>query len=212
VSFSNLTSQLAVVIATKNREAELANRALRSVSAQTRPPDYVVVVDDSDRRHLDANRRTVIGLATQQLATRVRYLRNDRTPGASGAWNVGLDYLHRQVVDPSQVLVAVLDDDDEWDPEYLARCCATVNEFGLDMVAADILRYERGRDPFRVAAPEELRARDFLIQNPGIQGWRQLDVRRSAIRVAGGGPDPALPELARQVGFASVRIIAWQTP
>lgn len=191
MSFSNLTSQLAVVIATKNREAELANRALRSVSAQTRPPDYVVVIDDSDRRHQDANRRTVVGLATQQLATRVRYLRNDRTPGASGAWNVGLDYLHRQVVDPSEILVAVLDDDDEWDQEYLARCCAAVDKFGLDMVAADILRYERGCEAVRLAAPEELRARDFLIQNPGIQG-SNLFVRLGTL-LAAGLFDEALP-------------------
>ena len=159
------TPKIAVVIATRNREAELANRALRSVLAQTRTPDFLVVIDDSDRRHHDANRRIVDGVtAPPGRAMRVRYLRNDRTRGASGAWNVGLDWLHRQVDDCDGLMIAILDDDDSWEPDYLAACAARAEESNLDMVAADIIRHEGASDPGRMqAAPDELRVRDFLV-------------------------------------------------
>ena len=187
------TTQIAVLIATKDREAQLANRALRSVAAQTRQPDYLFVVDDSHRRHREANRRIVNGFQTQPGSrTQVRYEQNDRTPGASGAWNVGLDWLHRIAPDPDRVLVAILDDDDAWDPEYLAACAALAEESGLDMVAADFVRHEGAADPGSVqTAPDVLRARDFLVKNPGIQG-SNLFVRLSVL-LAAGLFDEALP-------------------
>lgn len=161
---------IAVVIATKDREKELANRALRSVVAQTRAPDFLVVVDDSHPRHREANRRIVDAVATR-VGQRVKYMVNSRTPGASGAWNDGLDWLHRQVADPDSLLVAVLDDDDAWEPTYLERCARAVSDGALDMVAADIRRHEGAREASTPQpAPERLDAREFLVGNPGIQG------------------------------------------
>ncbi len=186
-------SLVAVVIATKDREAALANRALRSVLAQTRTPDLLVVVDDSQPRHREANRRIVDAvMAPPGRTMRVRYLRNARTPGASGAWNVGLDWVHRQVDDCDRVMVAILDDDDGWEPGYLAACAAAAHERGLDMVAADIVRRDGPGDPGEVQrAPDELVARDFLVRNPGIQG-SNLFVRLSSL-LAAGLFDEALP-------------------
>jgi len=187
------SQQIAVVIATKNREAELANRALRAVRGQTRPPDYLVVVDDSDRRHQEANRRIVNGFtAPAGSPMRVHYRPNDRTSGASGAWNAGLDWLHRQVAYADGVMVAILDDDDQWEPDYLAACARAAEERGLDMVAADIVRHEAGRDAGQVQpAPDVLRARDFLVENAGIQG-SNLFVRLGTL-LAAGLFDEALP-------------------
>ncbi|MDB4927531.1 MAG: hypothetical protein JWM10_15 [Myxococcaceae bacterium] len=183
---------IAVVIATKDREAALANRALRSVVAQTRTPDFLVVIDDSHPRHREANRRIVDGVVPPDgRAMRVRYLRNDRTPGASGAWNVGLDWLHRQVDDCDRVMVAILDDDDGWEPDYLTACAALAAEQDLDMVAADIVR-RAGAEPGEVQpAPDALRTADFLVRNPGIQG-SNLFVRLGSL-LAAGLFDEALP-------------------
>jgi SAM-dependent methyltransferase len=180
-----LSSQIkiAVVIATKNRSSELANRALRSVVEQTRRPDYVVVVDDSDRRYRTSNRRIV---ATVDIpGAHVTYRENDRTAGASGAWNVALDVLHRNVQRPTEVFVAVLDDDDRWAPAYLDDCVHLACSRGLDMVAADILRFEQlGGAPRLNPAPDSLCATDFLVGNPGIQG-SNLFVRLSVLLASG---------------------------
>jgi GT2 family glycosyltransferase len=175
--------EIAVIVATKDRSAELANRALRSVAGQTRCPDYLVVVDDSDRRHRPANRRIVATLGLPK--TRVSYHENDRTAGASGAWNVALDLLHRTVDDPARLFVAFLDDDDRWAPTYLESCAQLARHDALDMVAADILRIEEpGAAPLHNRAPAELRATDFLVGNPGVQG-SNLFVRLSVLLAAG---------------------------
>ncbi len=183
-------TRLAVLIATKNRTSELASRALPSVIAQTRRPDFLVVVDDSDRRFRDDNRRVVTDAGTGRM--RVKYLENDRTPGASGAWNVGLDWLQREVEDPRDIYVAILDDDDRWEPSYLARCATTAASDDLDVVAADLVRHESLTGGGAVlTAPEALLARQFLTTNPHIQG-SNLFVRLSTL-LAAGLFDEALP-------------------
>jgi len=81
------------------------------------------------------------------------------------------------------VFVTILDDDDAWEPEHLARCLDAATARGLDMVAADIVRHE-GTSQTLQPAPEALEARAFLTHNPGIQG-SNLFVRLSALLAAG---------------------------
>jgi len=176
--------QIAVVIATSNRFRMLAERSLPSVKAQTRSPDLLVVVDDSALKARPANADLVGSLVLR--GCEVWYLENERTEGASGAWNTALDFLVGKVNDPSRVFVAVLDDDDSWSPEYLESCATTARDQRLDMVAADLRRFESvGGQPLLSEGPDELRAEDFLTSNPGIQG-SNLFVRLSLLLAAGG--------------------------
>ena len=71
----------------------------------------------------------------------VIYLENQRTPGASGAWNTALHEIGR--VAPS-TFAAILDDDDMWEPEYLERCEKEAQARNLDMVAAGIVYNHSG--------------------------------------------------------------------
>ncbi len=178
--------RVAVVIATHDREAELANRAIRSVLMQTRPPDFLVVIDDSDRRHRDANRRIVYGVsAPAGQSMRVKYLLNDRTPGLAGALNVGLDWLQREVEDAEELLVAILDDDDALEPDYLAACTERQAEGDFDLIATDLLRHEGdGRPTIPQAAPDVLDVANLLVRNPGIQG-SNIFARLSTLLAAG---------------------------
>ena len=176
--------KIAVVIATYNRFRMLAERSLLSVTAQTRCPDILVVVDDSSREARRANAELVGGLPLGDCE--VVYLENDRTAGASGAWNTALDLLVGEVDEPSRVFVAVLDDDDSWSPEYLERCAATARDHGLDMVVAGLRRFESvGGQPLLSEGPAQLRAEDFLTGNPGVQ-CSNLFVRLSILLAAGG--------------------------
>jgi glycosyltransferase involved in cell wall biosynthesis len=108
----NLT--VSVVIPTRNR-ADLLRKALDSALSQTYPLMEIIVIDDaSEDSHAYAR--------IEELDLRVRYVRNDRPLGPSGARNAGI-YLARGE------LVAFLDDDDEWLPEKLEK---QVREFLLD--------------------------------------------------------------------------------
>ena len=101
--------KIAVVIATRDRAALLADRALPSVMAQTRIPDYLVVVDDSSVELRLGNSNIVASVNLPDVL--VRYLENERTAGASGSWNTAVYFLYRQVDDPADLFVAILDDD-----------------------------------------------------------------------------------------------------
>ena len=162
------TCRVAVLVATANRSRLLASRALPSVESQTRTPWRVVVVDDS--RTDAAKQRTEQAVRGWQPAgVDVDFLRNRRTRGAAGAWNSGLDHLLRTGGDPGRLHVAILDDDDRWEPDHLERCLALAENRCLDVVAAPFLRIEENAELRPVIPPRSLRPSSFLAGNPGIQ-------------------------------------------
>ena len=115
---SMLVVRHVVVIATTGDRPTLLNRALRSVAAQTRPPDRVILVIDRL-----ATQHDVGGGAAppEALDVPIEVLRNRRTPGAAGAWNTALDHLARTEWPLERVVVSFLDDDDWWEPDHLIR-------------------------------------------------------------------------------------------
>jgi len=176
------TPTLAVLVATCNRPGLLAQRSLTAIQRQTRCPDYLVVVDDSDPPNRADNRNIVNDLRLK--GCRIVYLTNTRTQGAAGAWNIGLDWLRRYAGDPKGTFVAVLDDDDEWAPEHLKVCTDAVISEQLDMVTAGLIRITDAAPGRNQAPPAVLDAGLFLIGNPHIQG-SNLFVRLSALLEAG---------------------------
>ena len=160
---SNQRDAVAVLVATANRPKLLA-RALRSIERQTFSPAHIVVVDDSDGEFRGPTERVVKRHPT------VKYLRNTRSKGAAGAWNDGLDHLLRDTPDPRRLYVAILDDDDEWEPGHLQTCFEVAASRQFDLVAAALWRHEDGEVPKLCPPPESLRAAEFLVGNPNIQG------------------------------------------
>lgn len=177
--------QIAVVVATCDRPCLLAKRSLASVVAQSLCPDAIVVVDDSCSSASKALNATHVG--SMRLANcKVTYLENQRTSGASGAWNSAMDVLMDMTARPEHLFVAFLDDDDAWSPDYLESCLNEACGRQLDMVAADLRRIESAcRPPLLNAGPSQLRVADFLIGNPGIQS-SNLFIRLSSLLHAGG--------------------------
>ena len=172
---------IAAVIATHNRPEFLAERVLASISGQARLPDHLVVVDDSAPNTRQANTDMVAALEIP--GTKVFYVENRRTPGASGAWNTALSYL--QSVDPS-VYVAILDDDDSWMPTYLRTCEKALLERDLDMVAAGLIMHFSSEEGAELLDPPlTLSACDTLVRNTHIQG-SNLFVRLRCLLEAGG--------------------------
>ncbi len=102
-------SRVSVVIPTRNR-AELVLRAVRSVLAQTRPADEILVIDDG----------STDGTAVQVRASFAQVRCAEIPPsGVSAARNHGI----RQT---SGEWVAFLDSDDEWLPTKLERQLAAL--------------------------------------------------------------------------------------
>ena len=172
---------IAAVVATHNRPELLAGRSLASIALQTRPPDYLVVVDDSDMEVRSVNAGVVASLFIP--GTKAFYLENRRTLGASGAWNTALSHLHE--IDPS-VFIAILDDDDAWAPTYLEECERVVSERHLDMVASGLVFIRsQDSDADLLDPPDALEVGNLLVRNTHIQG-SNLFVRLRKLLEAGG--------------------------
>ena len=185
---------IAVVIATYNRPELLAKRALPSVARQTRPPDHLIVVDDSDEDFRRANARVVASFNAGSVEA--RYFANCRTRGASGAWNTAL--AHLQVAVPT-TFVAILDDDDAWDPSYLERCERAASDRDLDMVAAGLIYRATGDlNGQLLDSPPRLDSDEMLVRNTHIQG-SNLFVRLRMLLEAGGFDEALASTIDRDV-------------
>jgi GT2 family glycosyltransferase len=110
---------------------------------------------------------------------RVRIVVNGRTRGVSGARNTGAQ-------SSAGNLLAFLDDDDEWLPEYLAEALSLFRSRRLDMVCTDLLyHFEDGTERPGKRAPDRLEKDLFLTRNPGLIG-SNLIIRASSYWKVGG--------------------------
>lgn len=169
--------QIAVLIATKNRDALLVERALSSVHHQTLVPNTLVVVNDGgphdERVHQELRK---LG-QTMNVVT----VENQRTPGASGAWNTGLTELEQR---EHRGFVALLDDDDEWDPVHLEVNARAARDERANVVVAGLRLRQHGHDVPRPLL-RGVRDRDFLVGNGGWQGSNTFVQLPHLLRVGG---------------------------
>ena len=179
--------QIAAIVATADRP-QLLKRALHSIAQQSRIPDRLIIVDDSNS---ERSREIVADLAAQNLwsLNPTELLSNRRTPGAAGAWNTALDHLARSVdehAEPSFQNIAVffLDDDDCWLPRHVEKLSAELKVSELDCVSSAFNRIVAPDEREVIFPPDELRSADFLVGNPGIQ-QTTLAVRLSLLLEVG---------------------------
>lgn len=177
--------QVAVIVATKNRSQLLRDRALHSISKQTHAAKYLIIVDDSDPVYWQKNKEAIE--FNNFPVDKVHYLTNQRTSGASGAWNSAIDLLVSSLnVNSNNLYLAFLDDDDEWHEEYLQSCLHVACTTRSGMVAAGSYRYEViGNKPIQCLPPTDLSEDLFLRGNPGIQG-SNLFIKLHTMQQVGG--------------------------
>lgn len=183
---------IVALVATRGRRELLLSRAIPSILRQTRLPDRLVVVVDHSKEEMSGADMAALARQIQSLgdkAVSVSVLRNVRTPcRAAGAWNTGIDQLHRDarlVARPELCFVAILDDDDAWEPDHLEACLEEAVAGDCGMVAAGLIRHEAPDDlGHRHSIPHALDAREQFIRGQHIQG-SNLFVRLDAMLKAG---------------------------
>jgi glycosyltransferase involved in cell wall biosynthesis len=141
-AFSNLDALVesfaVVVVATRNRAELLNNRPIPLILNQTLCPKLVIVVDDSTSDSVrEKNEKYISSVGAHQ--PHVVYVPNRRTPGACGAWNTGTACALEHTHSPESTYLAILDDNDKWNPDYLEKGFIWAEE-GFDVVATDLYR------------------------------------------------------------------------
>jgi len=203
---------IATLIASKPKSPELLLRALASVSVQDRRSDLLVIVFD---RRLPCPSEFEL-LADTFLRSRAVILLNQRAPGAAGAWNTGLIWLQQSAFSG---YVALLDDDDEWDPDHLWECERASGQGAADVVLSGLRLIKDGVEQPRFPL-SAVNREDFLVGNPGWQGSNTFVKLETMMRVGGftdGMPSTndrdlavrilSLPEL--RIGFTHRMTATW---
>ena len=172
--------RVAVVIPTHDRPDLLAE-ALRSVLAQTMPPQEVIVVDDLGHERT----RTAVAGIQPTTGIVIRYLHRVAGPrGASASRNAGAALA-------STDFVAFLDDDDLWEPRFLEDALAMIAAAPTKLVVSWLATMNDGVLSPGPAMPEGLSAADVIARNPGFTGSNFVVSAR--LFAAIGGFDAALP-------------------
>lgn len=153
---------IALVATSMKRISLLTKRAIKSIQEQTRIPDAIIVVDDNENQEYS----TEINNTLSRIDKSIIFLKNTHTHGFSGtgAWNTGIDYIAKNYGKDS--FIAILDDDDSWDSEYLERCESQIDS-NTQAVFAFIERSDCGVLQFTL---DDLTVKNFLIGDPGVQG------------------------------------------
>lgn len=120
------------IITTHNRDADIVERALKSILNQTHTNIEVIVVDDSSPDFAD--RDNVKQIVESYSDRNVRYIRHSECKGACAARNTGL-------ADAKGEIIGFLDDDDEWMPTKVEKMLPLFDDKEVAIVYSDWLLY-----------------------------------------------------------------------
>ncbi len=173
-------SRVSVVIPTHQR-AHFLRASVGSVLAQTRAPLEIIVCSDVE----DAATEAMVTELAASTAVPLRYIYDPETlGGASASRNGGAKVAQGDVL-------AFLDDDDSWEPEYLRVAIEAGAAAATDMTV--VARWMVKGD-VRVAAPRlesGKTAQDVVAVSLGTTGSNMVVTRDAFLRV--GGFDEAIP-------------------
>ncbi len=168
---------IATLIASKPKHPDLLRRALNSVVQQQRRSDLFLLAFDSRLPEPGV----LADLSSHPLIKEAVVLLNQRHSGAAGTWNTGLSWLEEQGFDG---YVAILDDDDEWDPDHLSQCEQAGAQGDADVVLSGLRVMKDGVEIPRLPLYSVARD-DFLAGNPGWQGSNTFVKLEALMRVGG---------------------------
>lgn len=168
-----ITSGISVIIPTHLRP-NLLKEAIESILAQAHRPDEIIVVDDAN----DELTREVVQVAGRQSSVPIIYVWNDKAPGACGSRNCG-------AFRSTGSLIAFLDDDDLWHPEFLSELAFMMQSSPADFVMSGLNRHEEGELPYLRATPRGLTSQDIVAYPRSMTGSNVL-YRKSAFSAVGG--------------------------
>ena len=152
--------RIAAVVVTCNR-TDLLPRALDSIKEQSREPDFVYIVSNSEPATYSVE---------QIICSEYGFslIHNIRTQNYAGALNTAVEEIVKQNGIQDDIYFASLDDDDEWLPEYLGEI-ENQNNKNFDLLVGSYLRLSEDENQLMVL-PDQLSSKDFLTGNPGIGG------------------------------------------
>lgn len=180
---STRTAPVSCIVPTHDRPGGL-RAALRSIIEQSVRPAQILVMDDVGR----GPACTVVDEMRSSDGPHIEYVdvsTGVARGGASYSRNRGAELAEHSII-------AFLDDDDVWLPDFLKVCLARLDDSTADLVATNLILRSSEDDAGVVKAVRvHAEASTILADNPGVTGSNFV-IRRAAFDRLGGF-DPSLP-------------------
>lgn len=164
---------ISCIIPTHNRNIYL-QKSINSIINQTIEPIEVIVVDDIGSEET----RNLVNNINEITSITVRYIKNDIKSGAPISRNIGVE-------NASGDLVALLDDDDLWEPEYLEKMHHKLKQSNKDFAISWIKMLKNNQLIYKNAIPENWNIKKFTGINPGVLGSNFLIYKQKYLEIGG---------------------------
>jgi len=175
-----MNKQIYIIIATAfNRNDLLINRSLKSVYQQitdNKQDIKVIIVDDNEIQQTETlktqveNLRTNLKLNQSEFETIIIPNTRIKFQSGTGAWNTGIFYV-KNFDNWENSFIAILDDDDEWLPNYLQTGQNTILQSeNIVAVFSQLIWRTNETDIIHDLTIDKLNQENFYIGNPGVQG------------------------------------------
>lgn len=167
-------SSISCIIPTHDR-LDLLKIAVLSVLVQSLKPAEIIIVDDIGMDDV----KNFVESISQEHHIKIRYLDSSHYGnGASASRNFGANHSEGSIV-------TFLDDDDEWDPEFLQLCYAIMHDEKTDFVVSWAW-FDNGeiRKPGQ-SITAGLLSSDCFWKNPGLTGSNFLISKDAYLKIGG---------------------------
>ena len=160
------------IITTKNRP-DFLEKALYSIKNQKRSPNIIILVSDSNEKNIEKEKNIIKNFD-------IIYIKNEFNKNLAGSLNMAIQYIlnckynksinekiNKLNLDFENTYIAILDDDDEWNDNYLSELDSEIK--GEDFAITGLI-YKNEEEEKKLSIPDKISINDFLRKNPHIQG------------------------------------------
>lgn len=135
-----------IIVATKNRGKELSTLLMPTLLAQTRPPERIIIVDqssdDSTKRVVESFEKSIAN--GRGSTPQILYLYETYHPGAASARNSAIERAETDIL-------VFLDDDVLLDPDFLQELLVVYQQYpNVGGVSGVVINYPRPFLPLRI--------------------------------------------------------------
>ena len=206
-----MSINFSVIIPTHNREKFL-KESMNSVINQTFKPAEIIVVDDLD---IKSTEKIVLYFKNKFTDIKIKYLvrRNFEEFSSPASINLG-------VQNSLYEYIAILDDDDLWDSNYLEEVKKKYSQNDCEMTVCRFKVLNKNKFFFGKFAEEKFNLQNYLSRNPGVICSNVTIKKRLFIEV--GGYDETLIESAdrdlfirinqldKKISFIKFSLVSWR--
>ena len=207
--------KIITIIPTINRPKKI-QRAIQSILDQKYLPNEVLIVYEKYKTDYEEIER-VVSHFQKSAKVKISLLHNIRTNNLSGNINTAISYIKHQYKNfTHDIFVSILDDDDEYLPDYIQACVheirknqkvvAVFSPMTWKTKAESLFHYTKDGVWINYIKKEMLTPKEFFIRNPGIQG-SNIFIKFDILEHIGGFDEKLISTTDRDIMIRFLRFV-----